>query len=741
MSYCLPKDLVLKFKAAVDSGFLKPIDIAKLTSQERFDRIATVVGEDNAKQVNVLFEKGLLFERRKLGFSNWVKQVSGEMSVKARENVVDKINGLDERILNPHFEKNFLADLAAEKVGAKVSPEQAKEIFDLAKIAKDAKTEWEKNLDVKAKYRDLNNPIYKNRIDYGDAIRHLQDKIDEVKPGGRGWLENTLDTALIPKTVATGILHLSAFGVQGWGLLGRTATYEAFAHQFKYLWDQKHYDELMSYIVSHPDYHTLREAGLGLVDISDQLSSREEAMQSSLLQRLNTYIAEKGGEALDLDKPLPVNLVGASSRAFTGFLNYQRFTVASQLLDKARRTQESIEGFAGEILDENSQIVNDIVKVVNNFSGRGGLGPAEGVQGMQKLLNALFFAPRKVVATVQMFNPVEYVRLYKNAFYGDTLKEKFSKEGFQKGNFTAANAAIRNLVSSLVITGTVLGAAKAFGYGVDYNPTSQDFLKIEHGDMKYDITGGNAIWVRLMSRMLAGKEITARNKEIELNGSGFNPVTRASLATKYISGKFSPAAGIITDAMMGEDAVGNEFSLEKEVRDRMQPIFMSSVMNYFQQNPEKSVYDLPILASMFGIQAESPTPPLIRHGMNTWGEKVSLYSDPVRPPFEIALDKTGYIPNFPGDTIKGVKLTDDQYSQYIHLSGSLSRTRLENLLQSQGFAGANTKIQQLEIKKYVDQSRKQAGALLEQLSMGSDNDIVVKSQKNLEEKYGIEDGQ
>lgn len=716
MAYCLPKNEVQKFLAAVNSGLLAPVSLAKISSQERFQRISSVVGEDNAKQVNTLFEKGLLLERRQLGFNNWVRQVSGKMSLKVLEDVVDKINNLDARILNPTYEKNFLADLAADKVGARVTPEQAKEIFTLGKIAKDAKTEWQKDFATKVKYRDLDNPLYKARIDYGTAIQNLQDKIEEVKPGGRTFLENALDTALIPKTVATGIFHLSAFGVQGWGLLGRTATYEAFAHQFRYLWDQKHYDELMAYIVSHPDYGTLRRAGLGLVDVSDQLSSREEAIQSSLLQRLNTYVAEKGGQALNLDKPLPVNIVGASSRAFTGFLNYQRFTIASQLLDKARRASEGP-------LEETT--VNDIAKVVNNFSGRGGLGPAEGVQAMQKLLNALFFAPRKVVATAQMFNPIEYARLYKN--------------GYDTGNYTAANAAVQNLVSSVVITGAVLGSAKAFGYGVNYDPTSQDFLKIEHGSMKYDITGGNAIWVRLLSRLLANKEITARNKEIELNGSGFKPVTRADLVSHYISGKLSPAAGILTDAFMGEDAIGNEFSLEKEIRDRMQPIFMSSILGYYHQNPDKSLYDLPIMASMFGIQAESPTPPLVRHGMTVWGEPMSLLSDPVRPPFEDLLDKTGYVPNFPGNTIRGVTLTDAQYSDYIKLSGPLVRFRLENLIQSPGFNNDNPKIQQISIKKIVDGARKQVQNEIIKQSKGTNNDIIVKVKKDIEDKYGIVD--
>lgn len=738
MAYCLPRALVSKFQAAVDSGFLNPKELGKISSEDRFNRIASVVGEDNASQVNATFEKGILLERRQLGFNNWVRQMRGEMKgqeaqkKRALENVVDKINNLDDRILNPHFEKNFMADLAAEQLGAKVSFEDAKGIFELAQKAKDAKTEWQKDLATKVKYRDYNSPLYKVRIDYGDALKALQDKIDTSKPNGKSFIENALNTLLVPKTAETGIFHLSAFGVQSWGSLGRAATYQALAHQFRYLWDQKHYDELMSYIVSHPDYKTLKDAGLGLVDVSDQLSNREEAIQSSLLQQLNTYVAEQGGKALNLDQPLPINIVGASSRAFTGFLNYQRFTIATQLLDKARRAQG--EGFFNQLLDRGTaegkesldqQTISDIASTVNNFSGRGNLGPAEGAHKMQQLLNALFFAPRKVVATAQMFNPWEYGRLY--------------GEASKTGNYTAANAAVQNLMSSVVITGAVLGAAKVFGYQVNLDATSQDFLKIVHGEEKYDITGGSAIWLRLLGRLYANREITARNKEIELGGSGYKPLTRADLITKYISGKFSPAASIFSDALMGEDPVGNDFSMTREFRDKMQPIVMGSLISYWRQNPDKSMYDLPVLASILGIQAESPTPPLIRKGMSVWGEPDPVWTDPVRTDFDNKLDATGYIPNFPGDTIKGVKLTDQQYRQYIQMSGTFAKARLQNLLDSPSFGNAKPEIQRLEIKQFIQGARNQAQGTLEKLSKGTSNDIIDKMTRDIKDKYGIAD--
>ena len=188
MAFCLPKAEVQKFKAAVADGRLGMQELGKLTSDARRARIASVLGEENAAHVNALFEKGMLLERRKLGFSNWVKEVSGELSPQARENIVDKINKLDERILNPYFEKNFLGDLAREKLGVKLTPEQAKVIFEQAQEAKKLKEEWEKTLDEAIPYRDINNPMYKTRIDYGLQLQKLQDTIDAAKPSGKTWI-------------------------------------------------------------------------------------------------------------------------------------------------------------------------------------------------------------------------------------------------------------------------------------------------------------------------------------------------------------------------------------------------------------------------------------------------------------------------------------------------------------------------------------------------------------------------
>jgi len=714
MAFCLPKAQSAKFLAAVNSGELNPIRLGGMKSAQRLAEISKILGEDTAKEVNALFESKLLMPNYMQGLVNWVKEVSGAWDPKVRQSTVDKINNLDERILNPGNQDAFLHSLAAEKLGFNVKPEQAKLIFDKAQEAKKLQDEWKRTLSENVPRRDVNNPTTIIRMAYGRAVLDLQDLIETMKPGGQTWMQHLLDIASIPKTLATGILHFSAIGVQAWGMISHQVTWEAALEQFKYFYDQKNYDDLQAYIVSHPYYEMAKQAKLGLTDITDQLNLREEAIQSSVLQRMNTWVADKTG--------LPINVLGASSRAFTGFLNYTRFNRFVDLVNAAKSASED-----GNI---HPQSLADLASVVNNFTGRSNLGVLDEYRNIQPVLNTLFFAPRKIAATVQMFNPVEYGLLYKNAL--------------QTGDYTALKAATRQLTGSIMATGAVLYLANMMGYSVNFDPSSQDFLKIHTpSGEKLDITGGNAIWIRFLGRMITGKEITAHGKEIDL-GEGYKPTTRADLFNQYLRGKLSPVAGAIADAMYGSDPVGRPFDLENEARSRMEPILMSSLMNYYYEQPDKAVSDIPILSGLFGVNVESPVSQGSRHGMNAWGEPAgdSLFHDEPRTTLDSALDKIGYVQRFPSETINGIKLTPEQQQEYIKLNGQMAKSRITSIVNSPWFANQPVGQQQKWVKFLAQSSKKNAQDYVIAHSIGTSNDILRKSLKNAQDKLlGVTEGQ
>lgn len=744
VNYCLPKDKVSDFMKAISDGRLDVFKLQDMSSADRRGTIADIIGDDHAKEVNALFESKMLL-KYKFGLFDWVKQVTN-IDDKTRQSIADKISKIDERILNPADQKSFLADLAAQKLGATVTQDEAKAIFDLTNQVNSFKDAWTKSLSVDISRKDYNKVIKPETVfetlrlktpsarttgdfdldssiharnDYGNAILDLQDKMEELKPDGTTLINHILNAASMPKTLATGLLHFSAIGVQGWGMISKKVTWEAAYEQFRYFSSEENYRNLQAYIISHPKYENMVQDRLGLTDITDQLSMREEAIQSSYIQDANKYLADKSG--------LPLNVFGASSRAFTGFLNYTR---ANRYIDLHNAAESSL----GREIEPGEQLGKDIASVVNNFTGRGNLDstlvgansktPDNFGKTNQVWMNALFFAPRKIAATMQMFNPIEYGRLYNNAR--------------KSGNYTAANAAIGQLTGSILATGAVLYLAHSMGANVDYNPTSTEFLKIQlpGSDEKLDITGGNAIWTRFLARMILNKETGKSGKVIQL-GEGYKPTTRADLAGQYIRGKLAPVTGSIADFMIGSDAVGRPFSISEELRSRAEPILLESLMNYYTQQPNKAISDIPVLSAMFGVNVESPTSLGQRQGVDVWGTPAHIWTDPARTQIDGELDKVGMTMRFPPKAISGVPLTDAQYKSYIVSYGSMAKARLSSLMQSESWQNFSSTQKQQQVKSIISSSQKITQAQIKIHSLGTDNDIISKSLKATLMKKGL----
>ena len=345
--------------------------------------------------------------------------------------------------------------------------------------------------------------------------------------------------------------------------------------QFKYFAKEENYKNAQAMITGHPDFDIAKSAGLGITSIDAKLNDREEAIQSSLLQRGSKYISGKTG--------LP-DLIRSSSRAFTGFLNYVRFYRFEDLLNAARLN--------GEDVSKGSQVTKDIAAAVNNFTGRGKL-PA-GLDNATAALNSLFFSPRKMMATFEMFNPKEYL--------DPTISP------------TARQAALRQLTGSLVITGTVLGLARMSGASVDLNPTSTNFGKVKIGNTTLDMTGGNSAYARLVARIITGKSVSSTGKQETLGatikGTPYKAPTRADEAISYLRNHLSPIAGTIADWMYGSNAVGQPITAKSELYGDLTPIVLQDYIDLFKNNPHPMMALLPSLSAIFGVamQTEAPIP-------------------------------------------------------------------------------------------------------------------------------------
>lgn len=133
MVFCLPQIHATAFLKELKDGSIQPDKLMDMSSQERRDFFAKIVGEDNAHEVNAAFESKLLLKDQQRGMVSWAKKVAG-ISEPVRKDLVSRINKLD-RVLQPEDEKGFLADLAAKKLGTDVSYEEAQKITQLAQKA------------------------------------------------------------------------------------------------------------------------------------------------------------------------------------------------------------------------------------------------------------------------------------------------------------------------------------------------------------------------------------------------------------------------------------------------------------------------------------------------------------------------------------------------------------------------------------------------------------------------------
>src|SRR3990167_3504019 len=75
--FCIPQELVEKFKQKMKSGEINPDKLVEMTSAERHQYLAGVLGDANARSVNSLFESKLLLKNQQLGILNWAKKIVG----------------------------------------------------------------------------------------------------------------------------------------------------------------------------------------------------------------------------------------------------------------------------------------------------------------------------------------------------------------------------------------------------------------------------------------------------------------------------------------------------------------------------------------------------------------------------------------------------------------------------------------------------------------------------------------
>lgn len=516
---CIPKNVAMALKTRLKSGELTPAKLAEMTSKERHDYFAKFLDEDYASSVNALYEAKTLVADRERGLVTWLKTVTG-MKPEARRELIDRVRKMD-RILSPAEEEEFLADLAAKRLGVGVTQDEAKTIAALSK-------------DYQDKVADAMNSAKgsDDRIEAGAARVRFDNYVAGLKRDAnvrniRDWKSQPL-RSLGGQFSDIGGLAKSLKASMDLSFTFRQGFKSMFAHPVQWADNAANGVKLAIRQLGH------KGTSDDVINaVKAEIYGRENALNGAYQKmRLDLGTVE---EAYPTSLPEKVPLLGrlykASETAFNGTAYRLRADVADQMMREAVRAGRDV---------TDKELLRSIGTYVNSLTGRGDLGRAE---GFAKAFNNLFFSPRFFKSNVDFLTAHMFDRTM------DPLLKR--------------RAAI-NLMRMIAGVGSGLAAAKAINPDlVNFDATSADFGKVKVGDTRVDVTAGMASLLNLLAR---SADIVARGAtqgEVRLgNKKSYdrqNPL--GALFATFLSNKLAPLPGVVRDIGKGEGFNGDPMNL------------------------------------------------------------------------------------------------------------------------------------------------------------------------------------
>ena len=117
--WCLPFELANKIKQAIRTGEINPERLNAMTSAERRAFLAEIVGEENAKQINLSFEKKLLLVNQERAMYDWARAITG-LSKAEKEATLAKIRETyakkESRLYEPKENEKFLDEIVSDVI-------------------------------------------------------------------------------------------------------------------------------------------------------------------------------------------------------------------------------------------------------------------------------------------------------------------------------------------------------------------------------------------------------------------------------------------------------------------------------------------------------------------------------------------------------------------------------------------------------------------------------------------------
>ncbi len=574
---CLPFEKARDFREALKD---KTLDVGKLlnmTSEERVAMFEKYAGED-ATKVNLLFEEKLVLKNRMTGLKNWASKVGqiGRYDPAKKAKLNELISAYrakqQERIFSPKENESFLADLAEEVLGTRITREEAEVVFELSNKVETSLREnfngkeWTSESAAKeygAAKVQLEN--YVEALKEGDQslmtlvkekASSLKETFKEDKPRFVydvliGSLKQIADTSISlvasvdnsflgRQGLKTLMTHPSAWwpgAKKSFVDFGKTLT----GHQMK--------DALMADIYSRPNYIN------GGYERAKLIPKNEEQFPTSLPERI----------------PVLGRVFTASKVAFEG---------------SAVRMRADLYDLVAKIAEKNGLDVTDKVwqkdigRMIGSLTARGQWGE----RGEGTLVRVLLWAPKMLKAN------------------WDVLTVHSGGMGLETA-FARKQAAL-NLTKIVAETAAVIMIANAIKPGsVETDPRSTDFAKLKIGNTRFDLTAGAGSLIVLASRIATLSTKSSTGLIRPLNTGEFGSSSALDVLYQFLEGKTSPPIRVVVNFLKGRDYKGEKPTIGGEIISSTVPIFLQNALELKDDRSVAAV--LGVLLDGLGINANT----------------------------------------------------------------------------------------------------------------------------------------
>lgn len=590
-AFCLIKESADKFLAKLRSGEINPEKMNNMSSEERRKFFEGFMDAESAKQTNLLFEKTLLLKNSERGMIRWAEKLSG-VTMKQREEIIKKIKANKEerlrRTFSPEEDEAFLNDIVDQRLGIGVSEEEAKAIFELSKKVQNGSELFNKNkihdrlseisgeltgkqketidnfiekLDSLAtgkkistesinkikKYLSGENPteevrknvdkliddIVKSRKDnmkYGAARVALDDYVGEIKLGIKEPWDFSMESAKRAVSEVAGFSKSVLASIDN-SFIGRQGIKTLYTGH-PIIWGKTLVKSLEIMAKSIGGKEMLKGVRAEIYGRKNSMNGTYDLMKLAVGQAEEAYPT-----SLPEKIPFLGKLFKASQEAFTGSAYYMRAELADQLIEK--RLAQGVD-LADKVQAES------LGNLINSMTGRG----TAGLGKLGKTTNTILFSPKFLQANL------------------DTLTAHVFDKNVTVRDKAEAGKNLLKIIAS--IGGTLWVADKLNPGSVEWDPRSSDFGKIRIGDTRFDITGGMASIVTLVSRigipfvedgMFAGG-VKSSTTGIIASQKDFNGRSALDLLGAFAENKLAPLAGTLVDILKKEDFNGDPYTMQ-----------------------------------------------------------------------------------------------------------------------------------------------------------------------------------